>query len=183
MSTLTLFSDMKYTWCVLAINVTKRLYLSWLMAVSFAIWPLFIVPTISAQQLHYPAPQNMKDVLETLGFEDPWTDMNDGEKLIIHNGEIWLRDGDYFAVLGVSDTNENTMRLSLMNNLTVCAKLGVAVTGQSSSDVFSTFGTLTKDALVKPEQQMLSGNAPFHFHVLVTELLAGRTTMQCGVKR
>ncbi|WP_407330507.1 hypothetical protein [Enterovibrio sp. 27052020O] len=174
---------MKYAWCVLASKVLNRLDFPWLMAVGLVSILSFPVFGISAGQLHFPAPESMKQVLEALGFEDPWTEMNEGEKLTIHNGEIWLRDGDYFALLGVSDTNENTMQLSLINNLSICAKLGMAVTGQPSKTVFNTFGTLTKDALIKPEQQMLAGDAPFYFHVLVTELLTNQTLMQCGVKR
>ncbi|WP_028025249.1 hypothetical protein [Enterovibrio calviensis] len=135
----------------------------------------------SSEGKGYPPTENIKKTLKVLGFEKPWASMSSGEKQIIENGEIWLRNNDYFAVLGVSDADEHRMHISLMNNLSTCAKLGMAITGESSSIVFKKFGSLTKNALNEPEQQMRSGKAPFYFHVLVTELLAEKTLMQCGV--
>ncbi|MDD1794621.1 hypothetical protein L4D06_18065 [Enterovibrio makurazakiensis] len=135
----------------------------------------------SSEGKSYPPTENIKKALKALGFERPWASIGTGEKQIIENGEIWLRNNDYFAVLGVSDTDENGMHMSLMNNLTTCAKLGMAITGESSSIVFKKFGSLTKNALTEPEQKIRSGDAPFYFHVLVTELIANKTLMQCGV--
>ncbi|USH04089.1 hypothetical protein K6Q96_06590 [Grimontia kaedaensis] len=124
----------------------------------------------------------MKSSLSAMGFNEPWSTTEGGEKQPLKNGELWIREGNYFAVMSVRDDNEKTMQLSLINNLSVCAQLGIAATGQSSKSVFSAFSHLTGKALTQPETTAFNIQSPFHYHVLITEMIAERTLMQCGVK-
>ncbi|WP_152442418.1 hypothetical protein [Grimontia indica] len=130
----------------------------------------------------FPDSIQMKNALFALGFDEPWNATEDGEKQTLTNGELWIREGNYFAVMAVHDDNEQVMQLSLINNLSVCAQLGIAATGDSSKSVFSAFSHLTGQALTQPETTAFNQHRAFHYHVLITEAIAERTLMQCGIK-
>lgn len=120
----------------------------------------FTAATIANNEMapqHFPATATMKQALVQFGFEDNWRETQGGEKMSLPNGELWLREGDYFAVMTVSDANEESMQISLVNNLSVCTKIAMAVTGDSSADTFSTYSQLTKQALLQPETKIHQG--------------------------
>lgn len=131
----------------------------------------------------FPSPAEIKKTLTLLGFKDTWQQTQGGEKLALDNGELWLRDGHYFAVMRVNDIDEQSMQRSLVNNLSICTQLGMAITGGPADTMFATFGNLTKQALVQPESAVNGGGTQFQYHVLMTELIADTPLMQCGVKR
>lgn len=144
--------------------------------------PMALADTSNGESRPFPDAEQMKNTLSAMGFNEPWSMTDGGEKQPLNNGELWIRDGNYFAVMSVRDDNEQVMQLSLINNLSVCAQLGIAATGNSSKSVFSEFSHLTGKALTKPETPAFNEQSPFHYHVLITEMIAERTLMQCGVK-
>ncbi|CZF79366.1 hypothetical protein GCE9029_01419 [Grimontia celer] len=144
--------------------------------------PMALANTPGGESRSFPDSEQMKSTLSAMGFNEPWSMTDGGEKQPLNNGELWIREGNYFAVMSVRDDNEQAMQLSLINNLSVCAQLGIAATGDSSKSVFSAFSHLTGKALTQPETTASNEQSPFHYHVLITEMIAERTLMQCGVK-
>ncbi|CZF86516.1 hypothetical protein [Grimontia marina] len=144
--------------------------------------PMALANTSDGEGKVFPNTEQMKKALSAMGFDQPWNMTEGGEKQALNNGELWVRDGHYFAVMAVHDDNEQTMQVSLINNLSICAQLGIAATGDSSKSVFSAFTHLTGKALNKPETTAFNERTPFHYHVLITEMIAESTLMQCGVK-
>ncbi|MBE1275830.1 hypothetical protein EH171_13105 [Enterovibrio baiacu] len=141
---------------------------------------LFWGGSVHAQR--YPNTNETKANLEMLGYQNEWQPMQKGEKLVIDNGEIWVNNKDTFALLAVIDDDEETMRSSIIDNLAICATLGVAVSGQSSVHSFKTFGSLMGNALNHPKQKIVDDSLAFLFHLMVTDGAQESTMLRCGVQ-
>ncbi|WP_241814532.1 hypothetical protein [Enterovibrio norvegicus] len=130
----------------------------------------------------YPSAGETKANLEMLGYHNEWQPTQEGEKLVIDSGEIWINNEETFALLAVIDDDEDAMRTSIIDNLAICATLGVAVSGQSSVHAFKTFGSLMGSALSHPKKQLFNDALAFRFHLMVSDDSGQATILRCGVQ-
>ncbi|KXF81729.1 hypothetical protein [Enterovibrio coralii] len=125
----------------------------------------------------------IKQNLSLLGFANDWTKTDNGEMQILESGGIYLDEQDYSAILTLNQMSETTLQASLMQGITLCTKLGMAVTGQQSSPTFKAFGSLTKQALSQPNAPATGSYSPFEYRVVITGEIDTQASFQCGIKR
>lgn len=131
---------------------------------------------------NYPNTNTTKENLNMLGYQSEWLSMQEGEKQVINNGEIWLNKEDTFAHLAVVDDDEDAMLISIIDNLAICATLGVAVSGQRSDQLFEIYGGLISNALSAPEKQIVDDVSAFRFHLTLIVGAEQTTLLHCGIK-
>ncbi|WP_283130950.1 hypothetical protein [Enterovibrio norvegicus] len=130
----------------------------------------------------YPNAGETKANLEMLGYHNEWQPTQEGEKQVINNGEIWVNKEDTFAHLAVVDDDEDAMLISIIDNLAICATLGVAVSGQRSDQLFEIYGGLISNALSAPKKQIVDDVSAFRFHLTLIVGAEQTTLLHCGVK-